>query len=68
MADVLSGVLGGDDEEQLLPAGARPMESSEEEDDAWPGVLREAVKVVGASGEPDVAWLVGAAMVCRLRS
>lgn len=65
---MLSGVPGGDDEEQLLRAGARPIESTEEEDDAWPGVLREAVKKVGASGEPDVGWLAGAAMVCRLRS
>ncbi len=51
---MLSGVLGGDNEEELLRADARPKDSSEEEDEAWTGVLRKAFKGVGASGEPYV--------------
>lgn len=48
------GFLGGDNEEELLRADARPKDSSEEEDEAWTGVLRKAFKGVGASGEPYV--------------
>lgn len=65
---MLSGVLGGNNEEELLGADARPKEFSEEEEEAWTGVLRIGVKEIGASGEPDVGRLVGAAMVSRPQS
>lgn len=55
MVEMSSGVLGGDNEEELLRADARPKEFSEEEDEAWTGVLRKGVKEIGASSAPDVA-------------
>jgi hypothetical protein len=51
---MLSGVQGGDNEEELLRTEARPDESSEDEDEAWIGVLRKAVNGIGVSGGPDV--------------